>query len=137
MRVVRDAGLQLPVHYDFRELRLTPMELRRKFGRLGWRRVLAYQTHQTMHRAQFAATQRAAQNLGASLLIHPVVGLTKPGDVDHYTRVRCYQQLLDRYPHNTAALSLLPLAMRISATTSMMPEPQMPVRPMPAIAHGS
>ena len=108
----RVEGLQLPVHYDFRELRLTPMELRRKFGRLGWRRVLAYQTHQTMHRAQQAATQHAAQDLGASLLIHPVVGLNQPGDVDHYTRVRCYQEILAHYPAFMTRLNLLPLAVR-------------------------
>ena len=105
-------GLQLPVHYDFRELRLTPMELRRKFGRLGWRRVLAYQTHQTMHRAQQAATQQTAQDLGTSLLIHPVVGLNQPGDVDHYTRVRCYQEIVPHYPAFLARLNLLPLAVR-------------------------
>jgi len=105
-------GLQLPVHYDFRELRLTPLELRRKFGRLGWRKVLAYQTHQTMHRAQQAATERAAQQAGASLLIHPVVGLNQPGDVDHYARVRCYQEVLPQYPAFLARLNLLPLAVR-------------------------
>jgi sulfate adenylyltransferase len=108
----RIEGLQLPVHYDFRELRLTPLELRRKFHRLGWRRVLAYQTHQTMHRAQQAATQQAAQDLGASLLIHPVVGLNTPGDVDHYTRVRCYQEIVPHYPAFLARLNLLPLAVR-------------------------
>ena len=105
-------GLQLPVHHDFRELRLTPLELRRKFARLGWRKVLAYQTHQTMHRAQQAATQRAAQEAGASLLIHPVVGLNQPGDVDHYTRVRCYQEVLPHYPAFLARLNLLPMAVR-------------------------
>jgi sulfate adenylyltransferase len=105
-------GLQLPVHYDFRELRLTPFELRRKFGRLGWRRVLAYQTHQTMHRAQHAATQAAARAAGASLLIHPVVGLNQPGDVDHYTRVRCCQEILPQYPAFLARLNLLPMAVR-------------------------
>ena len=105
-------GLQLPVHYDFRELRLTPLELRRKFGRLGWRRVLAYQTHQTMHRSHQASTQSAAQEVGASLLIHPVVGLNAPGDVDHYTRVRCYQEILPHYPAFLARLNLLPMAVR-------------------------
>jgi len=105
-------GLQLPVHYDFRELRLSPLELRRKFARLGWRKVLAYQTHQTMHRAQQAETQNAAREAGASLLIHPVVGLNQPGDVDHYTRVRCYQEILPQYPTFLARLNLLPLAVR-------------------------
>jgi sulfate adenylyltransferase len=105
-------GIQLPVHHDFRELRLTPLELRRSFARLGWRRVLAFQTHQTMHRAQQVVTERSAQDLAANLLIHPVVGHGRPGDPDHYTRVRCYQALLDHYPKDMARLSLLPLAHR-------------------------
>jgi sulfate adenylyltransferase len=75
--------------------------------------VVAFQTRNPMHRAHFELTLRAARELEANLLIHPVVGMTKPGDVDHYTRVRCYQRLLERYPHNTAMLSLLPLAMRM------------------------
>ena len=105
-------GIQLPVHHDYRELRLTPLELRRRFARLGWRRVLAFQTHQTMHRAQQALTERSAQELSANLLIHPVVGHSRPGDPDYYTRVRCYLALLDHYPRDMARLSLLPLANR-------------------------
>jgi sulfate adenylyltransferase len=102
----------MPVHHDFRELRLTPHELRRKFSRLGWRRVLAFQTHQTMHRAQQSLTELTAQELGANLLLHPVVGHSRPGDPDHYTRVHCYQSLLAQYPRDMARLSLLPLANR-------------------------
>ncbi len=109
----RVEGVQLPWHYDFVRLRRTPRELRAAFERLGWREVVAFQTRNPMHRAHFELTLRAARELEANLLIHPVVGMTKPGDVDHYTRVRCYQQLLQRYPHNTAMLSLLPLAMRM------------------------
>ena len=108
----RIEGVQLPAHHDFRELRLTPFELRRKFARLGWRKVLAYQTHQTMHRAHQAATLHAAQTVGANLLLHPVVGLSKPGDVDHYTRVRCYQEIVPHYPAFLARLNLLPMAVR-------------------------
>ncbi len=106
-------GIQYPAHYDFRELRYSPAELRREFSRLGWRRVVAFQTRNPMHRAHQELTLRAAKDVEANLLIHPVVGMTKPGDVDHYTRVRCYQALLPSYPHNTAKLSLLPLAMRL------------------------
>ena len=106
-------GIQNPVHYDFRELRYSPAELRREFARLGWRRVVAFQTRNPMHRAHQELTLRAAKQVEASLLIHPVVGMTKPGDVEHYTRVRCYQALLPRYPKNTVKLSLLPLAMRL------------------------
>ena len=108
----RVEGVRPPVHYDFRELRLTPVELRRKFSRLGWRRVLAYQTHQTMHRAHQTLAQNAAQERGANLLIHPVVGHDTPGDADHYTRVRCYQALLPHFPMDMARLSLLPMICR-------------------------
>ena len=105
--------LQLPNHYDFVELRLTPQQLRAKFATMGWRRVVAFQTRNPMHRAHQELTFRAAKELEADLLIHPVVGMTKPGDVDHYTRVRCYLSILKHYPHNTAMIRLLPLAMRL------------------------
>ncbi len=109
----RIEALQLPLHYDFRALRLTPAEVRAEFARRGWRRVVAFQTRNPMHRAHQELTVRASKDVGASLLVHPVVGMTKPGDVDHYTRVRVYQALLPSYPPNTAMLSLLPLAMRM------------------------
>ena len=108
----RVEGVRLPVHYDYRELRLSPSEVRRKFRRLGWRRVLAFQTHRVIHRGQQAMMMEAAQEAGASLLIHPVVGLNLPGDVDHYTRVRCYQALMPHFPKFLARLNLLPMAVR-------------------------
>jgi len=106
-------GLQLPSHYDFKTLRLTPAELRAEFARLGWRRIVAFQTRNPMHRAHVELTFRAAKTVEANLLIHPSVGMTKPGDVDYFTRVRCYQLLLAKYPAGTVKLSLLPLAMRM------------------------
>ncbi|MCU1448700.1 MAG: sat cysC [Acidimicrobiales bacterium] len=106
-------ALQLPVHYDFRRLRLTPTELRAEFDRLGWQKVVAFQTRNPMHRAHLELTLRAAKEVEANLLIQPAVGMTKPGDVDHYTRVRCYEALMGRYPRSTAMLSLLPLSMRM------------------------
>ena len=106
-------ALQLPSHYDYRSLRLTPAEMREKFRQLGWRRVVAFQTRNPMHRAHVELTFRAAKEASANLLIHPSVGMTKPGDVDHYTRVRCYQAILPHYPANSAMLALLPLAMRM------------------------
>jgi sulfate adenylyltransferase len=106
-------GLQLPAHYDFRALRLTPAELRAEFARLGWRRVVAFQTRNPMHRAHQELTFRAAKTVEANLLINPSVGMTKPGDVDYFTRVRCYQLLLSKYPPGTVKLALLPLAMRM------------------------
>ena len=107
-------GLQAPVHYDYQDLRLTPAALRAEFTRLGWRRVVAFQTRNPLHRAHVELTLRAAREVEASLLIQPVVGLTKPGDVDHYTRVRCYKAVMPSYPPGTACLSLLPLAMRMA-----------------------
>ena len=106
-------GVDLPTHYDFKHLRDGPGELRERFRKLGWRKVVAFQTRNPMHRAHQELTFRAARDVEANLLIHPVVGMTKPGDVDHFTRVRCYEHLLNRYPEQTTMLSLLPLAMRM------------------------
>ena len=106
-------GIEEPTHYDYKHLRDTPAEIRERFKKLGWRKVVAFQTRNPMHRAHQELTLRAAREVEANLLIHPVVGMTKPGDVDHFTRVRCYEQLLGRYPEQTTMLSLLPLAMRM------------------------
>jgi sulfate adenylyltransferase len=106
-------GLELPPHHTFRHLRRTPLQLRAEFARLGWKRVVAFQTRNPMHRAHVELTRRAAAECEAHLLIHPVVGRTSPGDVDYFSRVRCYQAVLHGYPPGTAMLSLLPLAMRM------------------------
>ncbi|MDV7142089.1 bifunctional sulfate adenylyltransferase/adenylylsulfate kinase [Tropicimonas sp. TH_r6] len=107
-------GIQQPVHYDFRARRDTPNELRAYFRKLGWRKIVAFQTRNPLHRAHQELTFRAAKECQANLLIHPVVGMTKPGDVDHFTRVRCYEAVLDKYPAATTTMSLLPLAMRMA-----------------------
>ncbi|WP_298973864.1 bifunctional sulfate adenylyltransferase/adenylylsulfate kinase [uncultured Roseobacter sp.] len=107
-------GIQQPVHYDFRARRDTPNELRAFFRKVGWRRVVAFQTRNPLHRAHQELTFRAAREAQANLLIHPVVGMTKPGDVDHFTRVRCYEAVLDKYPAATTSMSLLNLAMRMA-----------------------
>ncbi|MDT2057820.1 MAG: bifunctional sulfate adenylyltransferase/adenylylsulfate kinase [Planktomarina sp.] len=107
-------GLQQPVHYDFRGRRDTPNELRNYFRKMGWQRVVAFQTRNPLHRAHQELTFRAAKDAQANLLIHPVVGMTKPGDIDHFTRVRCYEAVLNQYPSATTAMSLLNLAMRMA-----------------------
>jgi sulfate adenylyltransferase len=107
-------GVEPPTHYDFKLLRDSPSELRGLFRKLGWRKVIAFQTRNPMHRAHQELTFRAARETEANLLIHPVVGMTKPGDVDHFTRVRCYQHILHKYPEQSTTLSLLNLAMRMA-----------------------
>ena len=102
-----------PVHYDYKSLRQSPAQLRARFEDLGWSKVVAFQTRNPMHRAHVELTLRAAHQIEANLLIHPSVGMTKPGDVDHHTRVRCYEAVMKGYPHSTASLALLPLAMRM------------------------
>jgi sulfate adenylyltransferase len=107
-------GVQAPVHYDFTGLRHTPRELREEFTRLGWRTVVGYHTRSPMHRAHVELTLRATREAQANLLIHPVVGMTQAGDLDHYTRIRCYQAILSHYPPFTARLSLLDMAPRLA-----------------------
>lgn len=106
--------VQIPKHYDFTEYRYTPAALKLLFQSLGWGRIVAFQTRNPMHRAHMELTLRAAQEIDANILIHPVVGMTKPGDVDYLTRVHCYQKILHHYPKNKSLLSLLPLAMRMA-----------------------
>lgn len=107
--------LALPRHYDFQDLRLTPVETRRRLEHLGFGNVVAFQTRNPLHRVHEELTKRAAQEVGGVLLLHPVVGMTKPGDVDHYTRVRTYKLLIERYyDPQRALLALLPLAMRLA-----------------------
>jgi sulfate adenylyltransferase len=107
--------LQLPRHYDFEDIRLTPAQTRRRLEDLGNRNVVAFQTRNPLHRAHEELTKRAAQEKDGVLLLHPVVGLTKLGDVDHYGRVRAYKALADRYyDPDRILLTLLPLAMRMA-----------------------
>jgi len=107
--------INLPKYNDFAELRRTPAEVREMLATMGHENVVAFQTRNPLHRIHEELTKRAAEKVGGSLLIHPVVGMTKPGDVDHYTRVRIYKAMVDNYYDKTStALSLLPLAMRMA-----------------------
>jgi sulfate adenylyltransferase len=106
--------IALPKHYDFVDLRRTPAEVRRTLEGMGHENVVAFQTRNPIHRAHEELTKRAAREVGGSLIIHPVVGMTKPGDIDHFTRVRAYRVLVEKYyERGTTLLSLLPLAMRM------------------------
>jgi sulfate adenylyltransferase len=106
-------GIQLPIHYDYVGLRRTPNEVRKLFAEKGWARVVAFQTRNPLHRSHYELTVRATKKADAHLFLNPVVGMTKPGDIDHHTRVRCYKNLMTHYPDGLALLSLLPLAMRM------------------------
>src|SRR5215213_909135 len=105
----------LPSHYDFQNLRLKPAQVRQRLSALGHHNVVAFQTRNPLHRVHEEITVRAARQIDGTLLLHPVVGMTKPGDVDHYTRVRSYKVLADRYyDRQRTVLALLPLAMRMA-----------------------
>jgi sulfate adenylyltransferase len=106
-------GLELSPHHTFRHHRHTPLQLREEFKRLGWEKIVAFQTRNPLHRAHVELTHRAAAEHEANILIHPVVGRTKPGDLDYFSRVRCYEAVIGSYPPQSAMLSLLPLAMRM------------------------
>ena len=106
-------GVEAPPHHTFKNIRHTPTELRALFDKLGWKRVVAFQTRNPLHRAHVELTLRAMSDTNANLLLHPVVGRTSPGDVDYFSRVRCYQAVMHHYPEQSAMLSLLPLAMRM------------------------
>lgn len=106
-------GVNLPTHHSFNNMRMPPKALRNHFAGLGVSKIIAFQTRNPMHRAHVELTKRGAIMMNSHLLIHPVVGITKPGDVDHYLRVRCYIAALKQYEAGSATLSLLPLAMRM------------------------
>jgi len=107
-------GIQLPVHYDFETFRHTPEELRLLFAKLGWHRIVAFNTSKPMHRIHRDITLSAAKETEANILLHPAVGMTKPGDLHYYARVHCYQAIRRYYPPDLAMLSLLPIAVRMA-----------------------
>ena len=107
--------LRIPPRYDFRELRLTPSQTRARLQQLGAENVVAFQTRNPLHRAHEELTRRAATEINGVLLLHPVVGLTKQGDIDYFTRVRTYNVLVNKYyDQKSILLALLPLAMRMA-----------------------
>ena len=107
--------LELPRYYDFKDLRLTPAAVRARLAQMGRANVVAFQTRNPLHRAHEELTARAARQIDGSLLLHPVVGMTKPGDIDHFTRVRSYKALTELYyDPRRMLLALLPLAMRMA-----------------------
>ncbi|MEN8108748.1 MAG: bifunctional sulfate adenylyltransferase/adenylylsulfate kinase [Pseudomonadota bacterium] len=113
-------GIQLPIHYDFETLRDTPEDMRHLFDKLGWQNVVGFHTCKPMHRLHRAITLQAAKEAQANILLHPSVGMTKPGDLHYYARVHCYQAIRRHYPHNMAMLSLLPSAIRMAGPREVL-----------------
>jgi sulfate adenylyltransferase len=107
-------ALNLPIHSDFRQIRMTPREVKAAFSRLGWKRIVGFQTRQPIHRPQFEMTIQAMRKAKANLLLLPIAGIPRPGDFDHYTRMRCYQKVAAQYPPDTYMINLLPLAIRMA-----------------------
>jgi len=114
------AGVQLPVHNDFETLRDTPEELRHLFVKMGWQNVVGFHTCKPMHRLHREITLQAAKEAQANILLHPSVGMTKPGDLHYYARVHCYKAIRHHYPHNMAVLSLLPSAVRMAGPREVL-----------------
>jgi sulfate adenylyltransferase len=106
--------VSLPLHFDFKKIRLSPPEIRTAARKLNWKRMVGFVTENPLHRPQFELTLQAMRQARANLLLLPVAGMTKPGDFDHYTRVRCYRQVVQHYPADAYLLNLLPLSMRMS-----------------------
>jgi sulfate adenylyltransferase len=106
--------VSLPLHFDFKKIRLSAQEIRAAARRLNWKRMVGFITENPLHRPQFEMTIQAMRQARANLLMLPVAGMTKPGDFDHYTRVRCYRQVVQHYPPDSYLLNLLPLSMRMS-----------------------
>lgn len=107
-------ALNLPIHSDFKQIRNTPLEVQQQFSKLGWKRVVGFQTRQPIHRPQFELTIQAMKKAKANLLMLPIAGIPRPGDFDHYTRMRCYQKVGAHYPPDTYMLNLLPLSTRMA-----------------------
>ena len=106
--------ISLPLHFDFKQLRHTPQEIRDTFKKLNWQRIVGFQTSNPIHRPQFEMTLKAMRQAHANLLILPAAGMARPGDFDHYTRVRCFRRITHRYPPDSFIINLLPLAMRMA-----------------------
>lgn len=107
-------GMQLPTHYDFESIRYTPEALRKEFKKEGWNKIVAFHTSKPMHRVHYDITTNAAKSLGANVLIHPLSGVGKPGDMSYYSRVHCYQAIMQHFPTYLSMLSLIPQAMRMA-----------------------
>ena len=106
--------INLPVYYDFKHYRLSPYDVKNQILLKGWKRIIAFQTRNPMHRAHYEITKKAMENISGNLLLHPVIGQTQLGDINYSIRVRCYEHIYKKYPKKSTMLALLPLAMRMA-----------------------
>jgi sulfate adenylyltransferase len=109
-------AINLPLHFDFKQLRMGPQDIRNTIEKLKWQRTVGFSTRNAIHRAQYELTLQAMRNSKANLLLLPIVGITKPEDFNYYTRVRSYRKILSHYPPDSVILNLLPLAMRLAGS---------------------
>ena len=105
--------VKIPIHYDYQQYRLSPSDAKNIFKQMGWTKIIAFQTRNPLHKAHVEMTKISMEKFNAYLFLHPAIGITKAGDIDHFTRVRCYEYVIKKYPRSTALLGLLPLAMRM------------------------
>lgn len=112
--------ISLPLHYDFRQLRKTPIEVRRECQKLGWQRIVGYQTGTVIHQPQYMITLEAMRRAKANLLLMPIVGVIRTEEFDYYTRVRCYKEAVRHYPPDTNLLSLLPHFLRFAGPREVL-----------------
>jgi sulfate adenylyltransferase len=110
----RIEAISLPLHFDFKSLRLPPAEVRRTIHKMEWKRVIGFQTRHPIHRPHFEMTIKAMRQIRGNLLVLPIVGMAKPGDFDHYTRVRCYRSIARHYPPDSLLINLLPLSSHLA-----------------------
>jgi len=103
-----------PVHYDYDHLRFTPAQLQETFEQRRWKKIVAFHTHNPMHKVHRELTLQAVKLTGAKLLLHPVSEFSQANDHNHYLRIRCYEHILKTYPKKSTLLGLLPLATRMA-----------------------
>ena len=108
--------INLPSHFDFNSLRLTPDKVKKMKEERGIKNLVGFQTRNPMHKCHFELVKYALKQVGepnTAALVHPVVGITQECDIDYYSRVKCYKKIMKHFDENEGILSLLTLSMRM------------------------